>query len=440
MSSRRVFLALLVLGLSSAPILARRPKEDVGPADVAAKAWAIADGKTGKVLWGFHAAEPRAIASTTKIMTAFLALQLAEKSPAVLDEKITFSKRTASTQGSSSKLRAGETLPVRELMYGMLLPSGNDAAVAMAEHFGPRFPAGAAGDEDAVKRFVAEMNRRAKSLHLAETNFLDPNGLTRNMSSARDLAALTSLALKNPQFREYVKTRTHEYEVAGPDGVKRRLTWKNTNQLLGTDGYDGVKTGTTNAAGSCLVASGHKGKDHLIVVILGSTGGDGRYKDARKLFRWAWEQRQFIQLAEQGHGFVIGSSGTTFTPWGLNYGHGGLIEDYWEAKWPTVVKDLQNMKALGTNVVRVHLQFGKFMDTADKPNEKALDQLGKLLKLAEETGLYLDLTGLGCYRKADVPSWYDKLTEEEALVCPSPLVEARSPPAVPEARRFFVTT
>ncbi|HEV8059529.1 MAG TPA: cellulase family glycosylhydrolase [Gemmataceae bacterium] len=413
MPSRRPFLTLLVIALSASRILAQAPKAEVGPAGVAAKAWVIADGKTGKVLWGFHEAEPRAIASTTKIMTAFLALQLAEKNPAVLDEKITFSERAASIRGSSSKLRAGESLPVRELMYGMLLPSGNDAAVAMAEHFGPRFPVGAAGEDDAVKRFVAEMNRRAKSMNLAETTFRDPNGLARNMSSARDLATLTSLALKNQPFREYVKARTHEYEVTGPDGAKRRLSWKNTNQLLGTEGYDGVKTGTTNAAGSCLVASGRKGKDHLIVVVLGSTASDGRYEDARKLFRWAWEQPKFIRLAEVGRGFVLGSSSVPFTPWGLNYGHDGLIEDFWEAKWPTVVKDFQNMKVVGANVVRIHLQFGKFMDTADKPNEKSLAQLGRLLKLAEETGLYLDLTGLACYRKADVPSWYDKLTEEE---------------------------
>jgi D-alanyl-D-alanine carboxypeptidase (penicillin-binding protein 5/6) len=97
--------------------------------------------------------------------------------------------------------------------------------------------------------------------------------------------------MKNQQFRDYVKTRSHEYEVAGPNGEKRKLNWKNTNQLLGTEGYDGVKTGTTNAAGACLVASGRHDADHLIVVVLGSTAGNGRYEDARKLFRWAWEQR-----------------------------------------------------------------------------------------------------------------------------------------------------
>lgn len=291
LSSRRLFAAFVVLLLSAAPALPQSPAPNPGPSDVAAKAWAIADGKTGKVLWGAHEGEAHPIASTTKIMTAFLVLQLAHADSKVLDEIVQFSESAARTRGSSSKLQAGEKLPVRELLYGLLLPSGNDAAVAVAEHFGPRFPVGSSADEDAVKRFVAEMNRQAKTLNLAETTFLDPNGLARNQSSPRDMAALTSKAMQNQLFRDYVKTRSHECEVAGADGAKRKLTWKNTNQLLSKDGYDGVKTGTTRAAGACLIASGHKGADHLIVVILGSTAGEGRYEDARKLFSWAWEQR-----------------------------------------------------------------------------------------------------------------------------------------------------
>ncbi|MGV3721342.1 MAG: cellulase family glycosylhydrolase [Actinomycetota bacterium] len=98
----------------------------------------------------------------------------------------------------------------------------------------------------------------------------------------------------------------------------------------------------------------------------------------------------------------------------MNYGNNGrLIEDFWDAEWETVAGDFREMKALGYNVVRVHLQLGKFMTAPDRMNRRSLDQLGRLLKLAEETGLYLDLTGLACYRKSDTPSWYDPLTEEE---------------------------
>ncbi|HTU16945.1 MAG TPA: serine hydrolase [Gemmataceae bacterium] len=274
----------VALGTGARPVAA-------APAGIAAKAWAIMDGKSGKLLWGFREAEARPIASTTKIMTAWIILQRADKNPKWLDEDIRFSERAAAVRGSSCRLKSGERLPVRELLYGLLLPSGNDAAVALAEHFGPRLQTGETDNKDGDRLFVAEMNRQAKSMKLAETNFLDPHGLARNQASARDLGVLTWHAMQNQQFREYVKTRMHECEVRVEAETKRRVKWKNTNRLLEDASCDGVKTGTTKAAGACLVASAHKGSDHLIVVVLGSTSGDGRYEDSRKLLRWAWEQR-----------------------------------------------------------------------------------------------------------------------------------------------------
>ena len=114
--------------------------------------------------------------------------------------------------------------------------------------------------------------------------------------------------------------------------------------------------------------------------------------------------------------FVEQGSGRKFTPWGFNYDHdeqGRLLEDYWLDEWPKVEADFAEMKALGANVVRVHLQFGKFMDEATRPSVRQLDQLGKLLELAERIGIYLDLTGLGCYHRQDVPAWYDALAEAD---------------------------
>jgi D-alanyl-D-alanine carboxypeptidase (penicillin-binding protein 5/6) len=285
--------ALLAALVATFPVAAQPAKAPAdrldGPPHVTAKAWAVADGKTGKLLWGFKEAEPRPIASTTKVMTAWVVLQLASDGKA-LDEEVTFSKRAAETRGSSSRLRAGDKLPVRELLYGLLLPSGNDAAAALAEHFGPRLKA-ESKEEDAVKLFVAEMNRRAKALKLAQTTYVDPHGLGKNQSSARDLAALAWHALKDERFGKYVQTRRHQCEVVEAGGAKRAVTWENTNRLLGIDGYDGVKTGTTSAAGSCLIARGRRGDDSLLVVVLGSTSNDGRYADARNLFRWAWLKR-----------------------------------------------------------------------------------------------------------------------------------------------------
>jgi hypothetical protein len=121
-----------------------------------------------------------------------------------------------------------------------------------------------------------------------------------------------------------------------------------------------------------------------------------------------------IVVADDGRSFARRPSGKPFVQWGFNYDHdrkGRLLEDYWRDEWATVEEDFREMKRLGANVVRVHLQFGKFMRAADEPNAEALARLKKLIELAERTGVYLDLTGLGCYHKADVPAWYDALDE-----------------------------
>ena len=121
-----------------------------------------------------------------------------------------------------------------------------------------------------------------------------------------------------------------------------------------------------------------------------------------------------ISVAANRSGFNLEHQDKHFSPWGFNYDHdqkGRLIEDYWETEWEKVERDFRSMKQLGANVVRIHLQLGKFMQSATEPNKKGLEQLGKLVTLAEEVGVYLDLTGLGCYHKADVPDWYDTLDE-----------------------------
>jgi hypothetical protein len=161
-----------------------------------------------------------------------------------------------------------------------------------------------------------------------------------------------------------------------------------------------------------------------------------------------------VEVDASGRGFVLAGSGEPFTPWGFNYDHDDasrLLEDYWESEWPTIEADFREMKDLGANVVRIHLQVGKFLDGPDRPNERALARLRRLLALAGEVGLRLDLTGLGCYRKSDVPAWYDALTEEGrweaqarfweaiAAVCaPSPAVfsyDIMNEPVVPGGRR-----
>jgi len=132
-------------------------------------------------------------------------------------------------------------------------------------------------------------------------------------------------------------------------------------------------------------------------------------------FGGSGERPEWVQVADDGKSFVLKPSGKRFTPWGFNYDHdekGRLIEDYWETEWAKVEEDFGEMKALGANVVRVHLQLARFMETEERPNKKALRQLRRLVGLAERLSLYLDLTGLGCYYKKGVPAWYDALTEE----------------------------
>jgi serine-type D-Ala-D-Ala carboxypeptidase (penicillin-binding protein 5/6) len=275
---------------------ARKPADSLdGPPFTLAAAWAIADGKTGETLWGQLENKRLEMASTTKMMTALVILRLAKADPKVLDEVVTFSERADRTAGSTSGVKAGEKVPVRELLYGLLLPSGNDAAEAFAEHFNGRLAPGTGSTTAAepIARFIAEMNRVAAELGLRETHFANPHGLpaSGHHSSARDLAKLAQTAMLDPTFASVVSTARRGASLVDASGKARNVVWTNTNKLLEFEGYEGVKTGTTNGAGACLVASGRSGDDRLIVVILGAPSSDGRYADARNLFRWAWRQR-----------------------------------------------------------------------------------------------------------------------------------------------------
>jgi D-alanyl-D-alanine carboxypeptidase (penicillin-binding protein 5/6) len=264
-----------------------------GPPFVTCKSWAIVDGASGNFLAGHDQDEKRDPASTTKIMTAYLVALLAEKEPKVLDEIVTFSERADKTPGSTSAIKTGEKLPVRELMYAMMLPSGNDATVAFAEHFGERL----ADDKDkeakrdTYESFVSAMNRKAAELGMTSTHFKNPHGLTSggHVTTARDLATLAFAAFQLPGFRDVVKTPKRGFTLNSVSGYERNIEWRNTNQLLRSEGYDGIKTGTTGAAGNCLVSTGKRDGRRLIIVVLGAPSTEGRYADSRNLYRWAWK-------------------------------------------------------------------------------------------------------------------------------------------------------
>ncbi len=215
-------------------------------------------------------------ASTAKIMTALLTLESGG-----LDALVTVSPVAAAEEGTRMGLDAGEVLNVRQLLYGLLLPSGNDAAIALAERDGPS------------AAFVGRMNERAQQLGLADTHFVNPDGLDddQQVTSASDLARLAHYALSSqPLFAAIVKT---SHQVIPAEAGHPAFDLTNLNQLLGTYlGADGVKTGTTPAAGQNLVASATRDGHRLLAVVLGS---DDRYSDAMALLdhgfsSYAWWQ------------------------------------------------------------------------------------------------------------------------------------------------------
>lgn len=262
------------------------PVADVvaGPSHITADAAVLIDAATGRVLWSRASTEARAPASTTKMMTALVALE-----QGVPDAVVTVSRRAAATPGSSAHVRAGDRYTLAELLEAMLLRSGNDAAVAIAEHIAGSVPA-----------FAALMNRRAAALGLTETHFVNPHGLTEafHFSSAYDLALIARAGLALPSFARIV--RRAEGELQGEDAqqrlIQRALT--NTNRLLFTYGWvDGVKTGTTSAAGNCLVASGTRGGMRLIAVVLHS---DDRWGDAVRLLDWGFTHFSYLRPVRAG--------------------------------------------------------------------------------------------------------------------------------------------
>jgi D-alanyl-D-alanine carboxypeptidase len=224
----------------------------------------LVDAKTGRVLWAKHAHERRQVASTTKIMTALLALRKLRPHDIVQVDK-SVPRVPLVREG----LRTGEQVETWKLMYALLLYSGNDDALALAI---------AAGGSK--WQFVREMNAEAKRLGLTDTHFISPSGVVDvdNYSSAWDLAALTRVAMRNPRFRTVVRTRVKQVTWEAPTFSK---IYENNNRLLATyPGATGVKTGYTHKAGPCLVASATRGGVSLIAVVLDS---NDMYGDAKRL-------------------------------------------------------------------------------------------------------------------------------------------------------------
>ncbi len=236
----------------------------------------------GRVLWSRQPDDERAMASTTKLMTALVVLENAD-----LDDSVSVSTKAASIGQASAQLVQGRSYDLRTLVEAVLVRSGNDAAIALAEHV--------AGDVDS---FVELMNATASRMGLSHTRFSNPHGLDADghFSSARDLAILARVAMADPEIRRMVQLEAVTVEAAGGP-----VTLENSNLLLGSfDGATGVKTGFTRQAGYSLVASAEREGIELVAVVLGTNSEDARFVDARELLEWGFAHYRTVELAGAG--------------------------------------------------------------------------------------------------------------------------------------------
>ncbi|CDA59539.1 d-alanyl-D-alanine carboxypeptidase [Clostridium sp. CAG:245] len=222
-----------------------------------------------------------AMASTTKIMTTIVILEKAD-----LNEKVTVSAKAGGTGGSRLGLKRGDKASVRDLLYGLMLRSGNDAAVALAEHVG-----------GSVKGFAELMNEKAIELGLTNTHFVTPHGLddANHYTTALELAKLTDYAMDNETFAKIVGTKSTTIYI---NNQSRQIN--NTNELLGVlNGVVGVKTGFTNNAGRCLVTETKRNNMDIITIVLGADTKKDRTKDSVNLIEYTFSKYKMCNLEEQ---------------------------------------------------------------------------------------------------------------------------------------------
>ena len=222
-----------------------------------------------------------AMASTTKIMTTIVILEKAD-----LNETVTVSAKAGGTGGSRLGLKRGDKASVRDLLYGLMLRSGNDAAVALAEHVG-----------GSVKEFAELMNEKAIELGLTNTHFVTPHGLddANHYTTALELAKLTDYAMDNETFAKIVGTKSTTIYI---NNQSRQIN--NTNELLGVlNGVVGVKTGFTNNAGRCLVTETKRNNMDIITIVLGADTKKDRTKDSVNLIEYTFSKYKMYNLEEQ---------------------------------------------------------------------------------------------------------------------------------------------
>lgn len=234
---------------------------------------------TGTILFENNAYEKTAMASTTKIMTSIIAIEKGN-----LNDTVTVSKKAAQINGSRLELKENMQISLKDLLYGLMLRSGNDAAIAIAEHI-----------SGSTENFAILMNEKAKSLGMNNSHFVTPNGLDddQHYSTAYDMAVLTNYALNNKVFTEIVGTKDTSISW---NGNPREIS--NTNELLGNyNGVYGVKTGFTFGAGRCLISACKRDGLDVIVVVLGANTKKDRTNDSVKILNYVNNSYEMVDLS-----------------------------------------------------------------------------------------------------------------------------------------------
>jgi len=259
------------------PVQAHLYQNEVG---ISANTAAVIDVETGRMLYEKNGDQRMLIASLTKIITAIVAIESGKD----LDDIVTVSSRASGKEGSSIYLKVGEKHKLIDLLYAVMLRSGNDAATAVAEHVG--------GTE---AKFVEMMNAKVAELGLRGTHFANPHGLDADghYSTAHDMAVLTGYALRNDVFAKIVSTKVKEIPMPG-EAWNRRMYNKN-KMLVRYDGADGVKTGYTKAAGRCLASSATKDGRQVAVITLRASSD---WIDHANLLDYGFNKYKFEEVAD----------------------------------------------------------------------------------------------------------------------------------------------
>ena len=374
-----VFIAFFIIpNISYADDLSNESKIPI----INARHAVVIDRNSSQILYGKNEFEKCKMASTTKIMTAIVVIENSN-----LSDIVTISKKSANTGGSRLGLSQNDKISVENLLYGLMLKSGNDAAVALAEYVGGN-----------IENFINLMNKKAENLNLSSTHFVTPHGLDdeNHYTTAFDLAILANYALNNTTFSKIVSTKSYTITING--NIKQL---DNTNELLGNfEGIYGVKTGFTNGANRCLVTACKRGELDVICVVLGCDTKKDRTQDSIKLLNYILNNFSVINVKEIVYQNFNEWAKTHTNSFKINKGISQSLDLYLnesDFKFSKMAIDNANLEKISTNI-----SFRSYFEAPVNSNET----IGNIQFLVDNTEIfninfynrnYIERKNLYCY-------------------------------------------